>query len=174
MKISDNRSTGNRIPFNSIPHRDGEVPVPQLITPEDAELLGAQHVRIWHQAGVSFHVMFVPVPEDQAAIALKAFNSSVNLVLNERLGPNRYARCRIPQADGSYKLCPKETDGKHNPCGKCPWRGKLEKEDRSFASLSNLEEEDYAPMANAPSAESRAMEGEILKDLGLSHMYPPV
>ncbi len=95
----------------------------------------------------------------------KTFNSGINLMLNEQLGPNRYARCWIPQPDGSYKLCPKEIDGKHNPCTGCPWHGKLEKEDRSLASPDELDEGDYAPMECVPSAESYAMEGEILKIL---------
>lgn len=169
MKISVNHNsnhiTNDRIPYNGIPLRENEVLVPQLITPEDAELLGAQSVRTWYQAGVPIHVIFVPVSADQAELCLKAFNSGVNLLLDERLGPNRHARCWIPQADGGYMLCPREIDGKHNPCTGCPWRGRLEKEDRSYASLDELDEENYAPMDCVPSAESFAIEGEILMDL---------
>ncbi len=161
----DNQSKNNYLPYNGEPLQENEILVPQFITREYAELIDAMGVRTWYKSGIPYMVMFVPVPKDQAHIALQAFNADVNDYLDEKLGPNRYSRCLIPQSDGSYRPCPKESNGKRNTCRECPLRGKLEKEDRNPISLESLEEENFHPMANESSAESCAMFGFLLQDL---------
>ena len=162
---SDNQRKTDYLPYNGEPLQDDQALVPQLITPDYADLIQAQGVRFWHKCGVVYPVMFVPVPAEQAQIAWQAFNADVNGYLDEQLGPNRYSRCMIPQPDGSTKPCPKETNGRRNTCSSCPYRGKLEKEDRNQVSLESLDEENYHPMSAAPSAEDCAMLGFLLKDL---------
>lgn len=162
---NDRQTNHGLIPFNDEPLREGEVLVPQLISREYADLAGAAGVRTWYRCGIPYLVMFVAVPAGQAEIALKAFNADVNDYLDERLGPNRYARCLVRQADGSIRPCPKETGGRANLCTGCPDRGRLEKEDRNPVSLDALNEEEFHPAEAAPSAESCAMLGLLLEDL---------
>ena len=167
MKTTDNRNQphATRVPFNGESLRDGEVLVPQFISRDYADLIDATDVRTWYMCGVPYLVMFVAVPAEQAEIALKAFNADVNDYMDERLGPNRRSRCLIRQPDGSTRPCPKETNGRYNPCTGCLHRGKLEKEDRSPVSLDALNEEGFHPAEAAPSAESCAMLGFLLEDL---------
>ncbi len=165
MKINGNQNKQNYHPYNGNPPADGEVLVPMLINRDYADLIEAQGVRTWYKSGVPLTVMFVPVPADREKDAWKAFNADVNICLNEELGPNRYARCLIPQADGSLKPCPKEIDGKNNPCSKCPHRNRLKKEDRNMVSLETLEEKNFHPMKNEPSAESCVLFNTMLDDL---------
>ena len=96
---------------------------------------------------------------------MKAFHADLNGYLAEQIGPNRHARCLVPQEDGSVKSCPKEINGKRNICAKGPQRGKLEKEDRSLVSLETLTEENFHPMKTEPSAENEALVNTILDDL---------
>ena len=170
----ENQSKRNYHPFNGEPLQEGEVLVPQFINKEYADIIEAQGVRTWYKSGIPCMVMFVPVPINQAQVALQAFNADVNDYLDERLGPNRYSRCLIPQPDGSFKPCPKENNGIRNTCKECPLRGKLEKEDRNPISLESLEEENFHPIANEPSAENCAMFGLLLQDLldDFSKKYP--
>ena len=86
-------------------------------------------------------------------------------MLGEQLGPNRHSRCLVPQPDGTKKPCPKVKNGNHNSCATCPHRGEYEKEDRSTVSYEELDDENYAPIGCAPSAETLAMEGLLLEDL---------
>ena len=151
--------------FDGEPLREGEILTPQIVDPEYARMIGTKDVRTWTMCGVRYHVMFVAVPLDQAEIALKTYYAELNELLDEKLGPNRYSRCLITLPDGSRERCPKVKNGKVNRCTGCPLRGKLEKEDRSTVSLDALDEEEYAPMENAPSAEEVAGLGLLLEDL---------
>lgn len=167
MKTTDNGNQYNptRLPFNGQPLRKDEVLVPQFISRDYADLIGATDVRTWYMCGVPYLVMFIAVPAEQAEIALKAFNADVNDYLDERLGPNRRSRCLIPQPDGSVRPCPKETKGRYNPCAGCPHRGELEKEDRNPISLDALDGDGFQLADAVPSAESSAMLGFLLADL---------
>ena len=112
--------------YNGEPLQEGETLVPYLVDDlEYAVILGLipNHMRIWTKAGIQFNVMFVPVPEEQAEIFRKEFNSSVNELLDQKLGRNRFSRCLVPQPDGSRKPCPKLKNGNHPPCATCPHRG---------------------------------------------------
>lgn len=164
QKIIDN----NRKPYNNVPLREGEVLVPQLVDDRAyAIAIGADPVnlRTYTTAGVSYLVMFVAVPKEHEAESMKAYYAAVNELLDEKLGPNRASRCLIPQADGTKKVCPKLKDGNHEPCDTCPHRGEYEREDRSMVSLQDLDDENYAPMESAPSAEDEALLGIMLDDL---------
>ena len=163
--IRDNQNTTGFHPYNGEPLQDGEVLVPTLINREYAELIDAQGVRTWYKCGVPYLVMFVPVVEVKAELAWKAFHADLNGYLEDRIGPNRHARCLVPQEDGSVKPCPKEFNGKRNICAKCPLRGTLEKEDRSLVSLETLTEENFHPMKTEPSAEDEALENAMKEDL---------
>ena len=165
MKNSDNQNKQNYHPYNGNPPADGEVLVPMLINRDYADLIEAQGVRTWYKCGIPFQVMFVPVAEEKAELAQKAFHADLNGYLAEQIGPNRHARCLVPQEDGSVKPCPREINGKRNICTKCPQRGKLEKEDRSLVSLETLTEENFHPMKTEPSAENEALVNTILDDL---------
>ena len=158
----------NRIPFNGKPLREGEVLVPQLVDDREyAIAIGAkpENLRTWSKGGVSYTVMFVPVPADQEKISQQFFDAAVNEMLDEKLGPNRHSRCLIPQPDGSVKVCPKVKDGNHAPCSQCPHKGEYEREDKSNVSLNELDEENFHPMEAAPSAEAEALEEIIFDDL---------
>ncbi len=173
--IRDNqRKENDRIPYNGIPLQEGETLVPQLVSREFTELAGVQGVRTWYTCGVPYLVMFVPVPAEMDRIARSAFTAQVNDYLNEQLGRNRYSRCLVPRPDGSRGPCPKEENGVKNRCGACPYRGQLEKEDRSMVSLESLDGENFHPMETAPSAEECVLEKELLDELirGLRKIDP--
>ena len=105
--------------------------------------------------------MFVLVPEEQAEIAWQTFWAEVNDLLNEKIGPNRYARCRIPREDGSTGICPK--DGRK--CTGCPYKGQYEREDRTPLSIEQMMEDEYHLLPATPSAEDEAMEMLLLDEL---------
>lgn len=158
----------SRKPYNNEPLRDGEVLVPQLVDDREyAIALGAkpENFRRWTKGGVSFTVMFVPVPAEQEVLCRQAFNAAVNELLDDKLGPNRFSRCLIPQPDGSRKLCPKMQDGHYRRCATCPHRGEYEREDRSLLSIEAMEEEHFHPMNALPSAETEALEEVLFDDL---------
>ena len=73
---------------------EGEVLVPQLVDHDYAWSIGAvmENLRTWTIAGVRFLVMFVPVPVEICGDCWKAFYSSVNELLDDRLGPARRGR----------------------------------------------------------------------------------
>lgn len=157
-----------RKPYNDAPLHAGEVLVPQLVDDRAyAIAIGAnpENFKTWTTAGVSYTVMFVPVPAEQEAISVKAFQAALKELLDAKLGPNRFSRCLIPQPDGSLKLCPKIKGDNHAPCALCPDKGKYAKEDKSTVSLESLDDENYAPMETAPSAESEALEKATFDDL---------
>jgi hypothetical protein len=137
--------------FNDRSLRAGEVLVPQLVDEDYARSLGANmaNLRTWEKAGFQYLVMFVPVPESMEKQAWSVFNSEVNDLLNERLGPNRFSRCMIPQPDGSVKRCPKKSGDNHESCSCCPLRGRLEKEDRGMVYWSQLDETEFAAGAES-------------------------
>ncbi|MBQ8094420.1 MAG: hypothetical protein IJ242_12735 [Clostridia bacterium] len=164
QKINDN----TRKSFNGEPIRAGEVLVPQFVDDKAYAIsLGAkpENLRTWSKGGVQYMVMFVPVPVNQEKICQQAFDAAVNDYLDEKLGPNRYSRCLIPQPDGTKKVCPKIKNGNHAPCATCPHRGEYEREDRSMASIEMLNEEEYHPMEAAPSAESESLMKLMFNDL---------
>ena len=164
QKINDN----SRKPFNGEPLHEGEVLVPQFVDDRDyAIAIGAkpENLRTWSKGGVSYTVMFVPVPADQEKVSQQMFDAAVNEYLDEKLGPNRHSRCLIPQPDGSVKPCPKVKNGNHAPCATCPHKGEYEREDKSMVSLQTLDEENFHPMEAAPSAETEALEKIIFDDL---------
>ena len=154
--------------YNNEPLREGEVLVPQLVDDRDyAIAIGAKREKLgtWTKRGVSYTVMFVPVPADQETISQQAFDAAVNELLDEKLGPNRHSRCLVPQPDGTKKVCPKVKDGNHAPCATCPHKGEFEREDKSMVSIETLNEDEYHPMQAAPSAETEALEKAIFEDL---------
>lgn len=154
--------------YNNEPLREGEVLVPQLVDDRDyAIAIGAkpENLRTWTKGGVSYTVMFVPVPAEQETISQQTFDAAVNELLDEKLGPNRHSRCLIPQPDGTKKVCPKVKDGNHAPCATCPHKGEYEREDKSMVSIETLNEDEYHPMQAAPSAETEALEKAIFEDL---------
>ncbi|MBR5109052.1 MAG: hypothetical protein IK099_02560 [Clostridia bacterium] len=163
QSVNDN----SRKPYNNVPLREGEVLVPMMVTREFAIGQGADpaNLRTWTKSGIQFLVMFTAVPADQEQICQQNFDKAVNQMLDERIGPNRHSRCMVPQPDGTEKPCPKVKDGNHAPCATCPHKGEYKKEDRSTVSYEELDDENYAPMECAPSAETTAMEGFLLKDL---------
>ena len=115
-------NTGNsRKPCNNEPLCEGETLVPMLTDRETAKDCGADpaNIRTWTTGGIRYQVMFIPVPEEQAEIALQTVWADVNDLLNEKIGPNRYARCLIPREDGSVKACPKNG----MKCTGCPYKG---------------------------------------------------
>lgn len=161
-------SVNTRKSFNGVPLREGEVLVPQLVDDREyAIAIGAkpENLRTWTKGGVSYTVMFVPVPADQEKISQQVFDAAVNELLDEKIGPNRHSRCLVPQPDGTKKPCPKIKDGNHGPCATCPHKDEYEREDRSMVSLEELDEENFHPMEAAPSAETEALEEVIFDDL---------
>ena len=149
-------------PYNNEPLREGEVLVPQLVDDtEYATAIGAklENLRTWSTAGITYTVMFVPVPADQELICLQTFNAAVNEMLDEKLGPNRRSRCMIPQPDGARKPCPKVRIGNHAPCASCPHRDEYEREDRSVVSIDDI------TIGAVPSAESEALEKVMFDEL---------
>jgi hypothetical protein len=167
MKAQKNLDN-SRKSYNGEPLREGEVLVPQLVDDRDyAIAIGAkpENLRTWTKGGVSYTVMFVPVPAEQETISQQTFDAAVNELLDEKLGPNRHSRCLIPQPDGTKKVCPKVKDGNHAPCATCPHKGEYEREDKSMVSIETLNEDDYHPMQAAPSAETEALEKAIFEDL---------
>ena len=159
-----NQSDPVQIPFNGEPLQENEVLVPQFISREYAELIDAQGVRTWYRAGIPYLVMFVPVKTDQETEARRAFNADVNDYVDDLLGPNRYSRCMIDMPNGKQKPCPKEINGKYNPCKDCPNRGKLPKEIRNTQSLDALEEK-HQPTGGMYATDSCAMFGSLLDSL---------
>lgn len=158
----------NRIPFNNEPLCEGEVLVPQLVDDHDyAIAIGAkpENLRTWSKGGISYEVMFVPVPADQEEISQQVFDAAVNELLDEKLGPNRHSRCLIPQPNGTKKVCPKIKKGNHAPCATCPHKGEYEREDRSMLSIERLNEDEFHPMEAAPSAESEGLMKLLFNDL---------
>lgn len=164
QKTHDN----SRKSYNDEPLHEGEVLVPQLVDDREyAIAIGAkpENLRTWTKGGISYEVMFVPVPADQETISQQAFDAAVNELLDEKLGPNRHSRCLIPQPDGTMKVCPKVKNGNHAPCATCPHKGEYEREDKSRVSIETLNEDEYHPMQAAPSAETEALEKAIFDDL---------
>ena len=158
----------NWIPYNNAPLHEGEVLVPQLVDDREyAIAIGANpdNLRTWSNGGVSYSVMFVPVPANQEKICKQAFYAAVNEMLDLKLGRNRFSRCLLPQPDGTRKVCPKVRNGNHAPCTACPYKGELEREDRSNVSIEEIDEENFHPMEAAPSAESEALEEIIFDEL---------
>lgn len=141
--------------YDGQPLKADEVLIPQLVTEDYARDLGAVmgNLRTWEKSGVYYTVMFVPVKTSQKKQAMKIFNADVNDLLDEKLGPNRFSRCMVPQSDGSKKPCPKASDGNHPDCNHCPMRGKLEKEDRGTVSWSQLDDYGYVGGVEAPVSE---------------------
>lgn len=137
--------------YNDVPLQAGEVLVPQLVSKEYAAGLGANmaNLRTWEKSGISYLVMFIPVPKDQEKQAWSIFNAEVNELLDEKLGPNRFSRCMVPQPDGSKKPCPKKKGNNHESCANCPFRNIYEKEDRATVSLNELAEMNYAAGAES-------------------------
>ena len=174
METNGNLNKTAYVPYNGEPLKEGEVLVPQLVDRNYARSIGAKGLRTWCRGGVYYTIMFIPVPAEQEQLAWQTFNADVNDLLNERLGPNRYARCLIPQTDGTSKACPKVCGDNHPPCAECPYKGLYEREDRTVLSLEQLEEFDFAPMENTPSAEDCAMLDILLEDLlkNLDSMNP--
>ena len=165
QKTSDNQNKPVNVPFNGEPLREGEVLVPQFISREYAELIGAQGIHTRYICGIPYLVMDVAVPADQAELARKVFNANLNEYLDEKLGANRRARCMITMPDGRKAPCPRQADGRPNLCKDCPNRGKLEKENRNTISLEALNETEYHPMKASSSAEDCAMLGFLFNSL---------
>ena len=153
----------SRKTYNNEPLREGETLVPMLCDRETAKDYGADpaNIRTWTTAGIRYQVMFIPVPDEQAEIAWQTFWAEVNDLLNEKIGPNRYARCRIPREDGSTGICPK--DGRK--CTGCPYKGQYEREDRTPLSIEQMMEDEYHLLPATPSAEDEAMEMLLLDEL---------
>lgn len=161
-------SEKNWTSYNGEPLRNGEVLVPQLVDNRDyAIAIGAkpENLRTWTKGGVSYTVMFVPVPAEQEKICKQAFDAAVNELLDEKLGPNRHSRCMVPQPDGTKKECPKVKNGNHAPCATCPHKGIYERADRSIVSIERLNEDEFHPMGAVPSPENELMEEIIFDDL---------
>ena len=158
----------SRKPYNDEPLLEGEVLVPMLVDDRQyAIAIGAKpkNFRTWTTAGISYTVMFVPVPTEHAVSSTKAFYAAVNELLDLKLGSNRYSRCLVPQTNGTLKICPKVSNGNHAPCAFCPHKSEYEREDRSIVSIEELDEENYHPMKTVPSSESVSMEKFLLDDL---------
>lgn len=153
-------------PYNDQPLEADETLVPHLVDEDYARSLGANmaNLRTWHKAGVSYLVMFVPVKKSEARAATSHFNAMVNELLDEKLGPNRFSRCLVPQEDGSKKPCPKKSGDNHECCANCPHRNEYEKEDKSVVYMSRLDEFEYAA-GSSPSAEDEALMPQLLEDL---------
>ena len=163
--------------YNNEPVHDGEVLVPMLVDDRGyAAAIGADpaNYRTHTIAGVSFLMMYVIVPADQFEICMNTYYASLNELLDDRLGPNRDARCLIPQPDGSRKVCPKVYHGNHEPCGTCPHRNEYDRLDRTRVSLDVVDEELLCPLDMAPSAESEAMTSLLFDGLKsyLHHIDP--
>ena len=158
----------NWIPYNNEALREGEVLVPQLVDDREyAIAIGAkpENLRTWLRGGISYTVMFVPVHADQEKVCWQAFNAAVNELLDEKIGPNRYSRCLVPQPDGTMKVCPKVKNGNHEPCATCPYKDKYEREDNNLVSLGELNEEDLQKIEFAPSAEAEGLMKLMFNDL---------
>lgn len=154
--------------YNGEPLREGEVLVPMMVDDLQYAIdLGAkrENLRTWKTIGVSFAVMFVPVPADQEAISKGSFYAGLKELLDEKRGPNRFARCMIPQADGSKKVCPKCQNGNHLPCAACPYKDLYERENKSMISIEELKGEEYKKHMYTCSAESEAMMELLFDDL---------
>ena len=154
--------------YNGEPLREGEVLVPMMVDDLQYAIdLGAkrENLRTWKDIGVSFLVMFVPVPADQEVISQRTFYAGLKELLDEKRGPNRFARCMIPQADGSKKVCPKCQNGNHVPCAACPHKDLYERENKSMIPIGKLKDEEYLKHMCAHSAESDAMMELLFGDL---------
>ena len=154
----------SRKTYNNEPLRDGESLVPMLCDRETAKDYGADpaNIRTWTTAGIQYQVMFVPVPEEQAEIAWQTFWAEVNDLLNKKIGPNRYARCRIPLEDGRTVICPK--DGRK--CTGCAYKGQFEREDHTPLSIDQMTEYRHiTPAAGHALTEDEAMEMLLLDEL---------
>lgn len=152
--------------YNDAPLQADEVLVPQLVSKEYATGLGANlaNLRTWKKSGISYLVMFIPVPKSQEKQAWSIFNAEVNELLDEKLGPNRFSRCMVPQPDGSKKPCPKKKRNNHESCANCPFRNVYEKEDRATVSLDKLAEMNYAAGAESHADDDYKVE-MLLEDL---------
>ena len=152
--------------YNDVTLQAGEVLVPQLVSKEYAAELGANmaNLRTWEKSGISYLVMFIPMPKNQEKQAWSIFNSEVNELLDEKLGPNRFSRCMVPQPDGSKKPCPKKKGNNHESCANCPFHNIYEKEDRATVSLDELAEMNYAAGAESHADDDYKVEA-LLKDL---------
>jgi hypothetical protein len=152
--------------YNDVPLQAGEVLVPQLVSKGYAAGLGANmaNLRTWEKSGISYLVMFIPVPKNQEKQAWSIFNAEVNELLDEKLGPNRFSRCMVPQPDGSKKPCPKRKNNNHAACVNCPHRNEYEREDRATVSLDELAEMDYAAGAESHADDDYKVEA-LLEDL---------
>ena len=161
-----NESKKNWKPYNDQPLEADETLVPQMVTEDYARSLGANmgNLRTWHKGGVSYTVMFVPVKKSKEAVAMETFNTVVNEYLDEKLGPNRFSRCLVPQPNGTKKPCPKKNGDNHECCAECPHRNEYEKEDKSVVYLSRLDEFEMAA-GSTPSAEDEVMVNTLLKEL---------
>lgn len=154
--------------YNSEPLHEGEVLVPQFVDDREyAIAIGAkpENLRTWTKGGISYTVIFVPVPAEQEKTCQQAFDEAVNQYLDEKIGPNRHSRCMVPQPDGTKKPCPKINNSNHGPCASCPHKDEYEREDRSTISIETMNEENFHPMEAEPSAESIAMEKFLFNDL---------
>lgn len=152
--------------YNDALLQEDEVLVPQLVSKEYAAGFGANiaNLRTWEKSGISYLVMFIPVPKDQEKQAWSIFNAEVNEMLDEKLGPNRFSRCIISQPDGSLKVCPKRKGNNHETCVNCPHRNEYEREDRATVSLDELAEMNYSAGAKSHADDEYKVE-MLLEDL---------
>ena len=145
MANHDNQSKNEPRTLNDIPIQPGEELVKVFIgrdftlDPNGEDMKNLHWGRI---AKIWYRYAYVPVPKDMVEVAKQAFTSALNEMISEVLGPQRWARCLVPQPDGTLKPCNKD----HAPkCSECPYHGKLGTEDRRTANIEYLLEHECMP-----------------------------
>ena len=138
-------SDKSRKTYNNEPLRDGESLVPMLCDRETAKDYGADpaNIRPGLPRASSIRTCSSPSPKSRRRSAWQTFWAEVNDLLNKKIGPNRYARCRIPLEDGRTVICPK--DGRK--CTGCAYKGQFEREDRTPLSIDQMTEYRISPAA---------------------------
>lgn len=173
--VTINKATDREV-YNGIPLKVGEALVPMVVDEQflDLNAVSADKVRTWQMAGITYRVVFYPVPNDKVQMAMQQYYSEVNDLLNLKLGRNRDSRCLIPQEDGSFQVCPKKNGDNRCACKDCPYNGKLQKQDKGSASLDKMLEENDWETPSSDNVEDEALLGMTLAALldYLMEKYP--
>lgn len=160
-------SKDERQAYNGLPLKEGEVLVPTLADDNFIRTneVSGDKLRSWRMAGVDYTVAFYPVAADAVKHAMSQYHSQVNDLLDRKLGPNRDARCLIPQEDGSFVVCPKKRGDNRCACKDCPYHGVYEREDKGIVSLDEIHDDYELDVPASNNTEAEALLPIILDDL---------
>lgn len=121
--------------FNNEPLQPDEELVLQPFYPDGPDsITNPDSIVIFSRGGKNFKTYLKAFPKEYAAMAWEQFNSWVD----DQLPQHRDGRCMIPQEDGSYKECPRKRGNNHPACTDCPYKGKLDRKDKTELSIERL------------------------------------